>query len=65
MSKEKGTPSQKGTGSKDPVIQKLHTTGEKNVKIKLNMAAAKKLMAGKRPFIKLLAKRMQAKGIGC
>lgn len=65
MSKEKNTPAQKGTGSKDPVIQKLHTTGEKNVKIKINAAAARKLVAGKRSFIKVLAKRMQAKGIGC
>lgn len=44
MSKEKGTSAQFGTGIKAPVVQKLHTTGEGNVKIKLNRYAAKKLL---------------------
>jgi hypothetical protein len=63
MSKEKGTPAQRGTGSKEPVIQKLHTTGEKNVKIKLNGAAAKKLAAGKRDFLKQLQAKLRSVGV--
>jgi hypothetical protein len=47
MSKEKGTPAQKGTGSSTPMIQKLHTTGEKNVKFKMNASAARLLATKK------------------
>jgi hypothetical protein len=63
MSKEKGTPAQKGTGAKLLAIQKLHRTGEGNVKFKLNRFAAKRLFRGKSDVLKAIQKRMVAKGI--
>lgn len=63
MSQEKGTPAQKGTGAKEPYIQKLHRTGEGNVKIKLNRRAAKLLFKGKGSVLKMLHTRMAQKGI--
>lgn len=63
MSQEKGTPAQKGTGSSEPVIQKLHRTGEGNVKIKLNASAARRLYKGKRDILTLIAQRMDRKSV--
>lgn len=62
MSKEKGTPAAKGTGADWPVIQKLHTTGEGNVKIKLNRRAARMLFCRSPRFLPILRAKMQAKG---
>ena len=63
MSQEKGTPAQKGTGAKEPFIQKLHRTGEGNVKIKLNRRAARLLFKGKGSVLKMIQQRMSQKGI--
>jgi hypothetical protein len=63
VSKEKGTPAQTGTGSPVPVIQKLHTTGERNVKIKLNLAAAKAVLKNKKSFMRDLRARIERKAL--
>lgn len=55
------TKGQLGTHSKVPTIQKLHMTGQTNVKIKVNKAAAKALAKGRRrdkTFIKNFYQRI-------